>query len=409
MSDAVSDTADHVRFRVVLASIAGTWACYFVLTTIRAAIGLELQGELLWRRGLVCLIGAGITLAMWLLLRPVERRGLGVQIAVALVVAMPASLAIAQVNQIVFASIQEQVESKIAEQRGFSIRRDQAGNVIIEAPAIPGADADGPLGPDGATAGRVVLPAEDEGANAWVPLLELAIGRYFLLLAWAALYLALVAIGRAREAERRGERFRSAARAAELRSLRYQVNPHFLFNALNSLSALVMTNKGERAEEMIQGLSNFYRHSLAEDPTGDVELADEFALQRDYLAIEAVRFPERLRVSVDLPPTLEQVRIPGMILQPLVENSVKYAVAAVSRPVTIAIAAREEYGRLVLSVSDDGPGVPEPHVHGFGIGLANVRDRIEARFGGDATIQSGPVPGGYRTELRLPVEPRPDR
>jgi signal transduction histidine kinase len=409
MNDAVSDPADHVRFRVVLASIAGTWACYFVLTTIRAAIGLELQGELLWRRGLVCLIGAGITLAMWLLLRPVERRGLGVQIAVALIVAMPASLAIAQVNQIVFASIQEQVESKIAEQRGFSIRRDQAGNVIIEAPAIPGADADGALGPDGATAGRVVLPAEDGGANAWVPLLELAIGRYFLLLAWAALYLALVAIGRAREAERRGERFRSAARAAELRSLRYQVNPHFLFNALNSLSALVMTNKGDRAEEMIQGLSNFYRHSLAEDPTGDVELADEFALQRDYLAIEAVRFPERLRVSVDLPPALEQVRIPGMILQPLVENSVKYAVAAVSRPVTIAIAAREEHGRLLLTVSDDGPGVLEPHVHGFGIGLANVRDRIEARFGGDATIQSGPVPGGYRTELRLPVEQRSDK
>ena len=135
----------------------------------------------------------------------------------------------------------------------------------------------------------------------------------------------------------------------------------------------------------------------------DVELADEVALQRDYLAIEAVRFPDRLRVAIDLPDALAQVHVPGMILQPLVENSVKYAVAAVNRPVTITIAAREEYGRLVLTVADDGPGVPNASPHGFGIGLANVRDRIEARFGTDAAIVSGPVEGGYRSELRLPI------
>jgi LytS/YehU family sensor histidine kinase len=154
---------------------------------------------------------------------------------------------------------------------------------------------------------------------------------------------------------------------------------------------------------MIQGLSSFYRHSLAGDPTGEVELADEFALQRDYLAIEAVRFPDRLRVAVELPPALEQVRIPGMILQPLVENSVKYAVARVNRAVTVTLAAREEFGRLVVTVSDDGPGAPDAASAGFGIGLANVRDRIEARFGNSAAIVSGPVPGGYRTELRLPM------
>ena len=164
-----------------------------------------------------------------------------------------------------------------------------------------------------------------------------------------------------------------------------------------------MTGKGDRAEEMIQGLSSFYRHSLAEDPTGDVELGDEIALQSDSLAIESVRFPERLKVAIDVPPALEQVHGPGMILQPLVENSVKYAVAAVTRPVTISISAREEFGRLVLTVADDGPGVPGNAEHGFGIGLANVRDRIEARFGPDATIVSGPVEGGYRSELRLPI------
>jgi LytS/YehU family sensor histidine kinase len=392
-----------VSLRTVAASIAGLWACYFVLVTIRAAVGLELQTELLWRRGLVCLVGMAVTFALWLILRLVDRRSLGTQIAVALILAIPASFAIAKANLMAFADVQEKVESKIAERNGYSIRRDASGNIVIEAPSIPGADAEGALGPDDAATSRVVLPAENDGEKMWVPLIELATGRYFLLLSWASLYLALGAIGRAREAERREANFRSAARAAELRSLRYQVNPHFLFNALNSLSALVMSGRGERAEEMIQGLASFYRHSLAEDPTGDVELADEVALQRDYLAIEAVRFPDRLRVAIDLPGALAQVHVPGMILQPLVENSVKYAVAAVNRPVTITISAREEYGRLVLTVADDGPGVPNPNPHGFGIGLANVRDRIEARFGSDAAIVSGPVEGGYRSELRLPI------
>jgi signal transduction histidine kinase len=406
MKEHTGSEPPSVPLRTVLASIAGLWACYFVLVTIRAAIGLEMLDELLWRRALVCLVGMVVTFALWLLLRLVDRKRLGAQIAVALILAIPASLAIAQANIAVFASVQESVESKIAERRGYSIRRDAAGNIVIEAPALRRIDAEGPLGPDSAQTTRVVLPAENEGSRQWQALIELAIGRYFLLLSWAALYLALLAIERARTAERREARFRSAARAAELRSLRYQVNPHFLFNAFNSLSALVLTGKGERAEEMIQRLSSFYRHSLAEDPTGDVMLADEIALQRDYLAIEAVRFPKRLKVEVDIPDSLAGLNVPGMILQPLVENSVKYAVAPINRAVTITITAREEYGRLVITVADNGPGVPGGGDHGFGIGLANVRDRLEARFGTDATIVSGPIEGGYRTELRLPMVTR---
>jgi LytS/YehU family sensor histidine kinase len=92
-----------------------------------------------------------------------------------------------------------------------------------------------------------------------------------------------------------------------------------------------------------------------------------------------------------------------MILQPLVENSVKYGVSASARPVTVSIVAREEYGRLVITVADDGPGVPAGHSGGFGIGLANVRDRLEARFGAEATVTSGPGLQGYETELRLPM------
>jgi LytS/YehU family sensor histidine kinase len=242
---------------------------------------------------------------------------------------------------------------------------------------------------------------EDEGL--WRQLTDVALGRYFLLIAWAALYLALGNGEMARAAERREGEYRRAAKAAELRSLRYQVNPHFLFNTLNSLSALVMVGRTEQAERMIQTISSFYRHSLAGDPTTDVPLADEIALQRHYLEIEAVRFPERLRTEFEVPEELEDACVPGMILQPLVENSIKYAVSASTRPVTLRIAARQVGDLLVLTVADDGPGQPEAS-GSTGIGLANVRSRLAARFGDRATVESGPLPaGGYATVLTLPV------
>src|SRR5690606_7327993 len=133
-----------------------------------------------------------------------------------------------------------------------------------------------------------------------------------------------------------------------------------------------------------------YRRSLADDPTADVPLREEFGLQRLYLDIEAVRFPRRLRAKYDLPPDLEDAKVPGMILQPLVENSVKHAVAPSAGSVTLTLAAREEYGRLVITISGDGrggqdKGEPRP---GYGIGLANVRERLGARFGNEASIVS---------------------
>uniref|UniRef100_UPI00384EB969 sensor histidine kinase n=1 Tax=Novosphingobium percolationis TaxID=2871811 RepID=UPI00384EB969 len=249
---------------------------------------------------------------------------------------------------------------------------------------------------------RIIRKAvEDEGL--WRQLTDVALGRYFLLIAWAALYLALGNGEMARAAERREGEYRRAAKAAELRSLRYQVNPHFLFNTLNSLSALVMVGRSEQAERMIQTISSFYRHSLASDPTSDVPLSDEIALQRHYLEIEAVRFPERLRTEFDVPDALLTACVPGMILQPLVENSIKYAVSASTRPVTIRIAAREAEGLLVLTVADDGPGkVGESG--STGIGLGNVRQRLAARFGDRASVESGALPaGGYATVLTLPV------
>jgi hypothetical protein len=385
----------RVPFRTVLASVAGLWLCYFLLVTIRSELlDLGFAQELLWRRAIASLAGVLITIGLWLLLRLFDAKPLWAKISAALVLSVPVAVMLAQANQMAFASIEERVQSRKAAEEGLVVRRDQSGDLLVDMP-IPV-----PSG-DGATRSVTV-----DRQSAWESLEEVALQRYFISLAWCALYLALLAGEKARVAERREGAFRRAAKAAELRSLRYQVNPHFLFNTLNSLSALVLTGKTAAAERMIQTISTFYRRSLADDPTSDVPLREEFALQQLYLDIETVRFPDRLRAEYELPETLAEALVPGMILQPLVENSVKHAVAPASRKVTITLSAREEYGRLVVTVADDGRpagrGSAKPR-DGFGIGLGNVRDRLAARFGDEATVVSGPTSTGYATEIRLPL------
>jgi signal transduction histidine kinase len=402
--------AATVPFRTVLFSMVVLWATYFALTTIRSLVmDFGFQFELGWRRLVVTAAGVAITLVMWLVLRLFDTRPLWIKISAAIALAIPAALAIGQVNYVVFKDMEAAGYQAYAQKYNINLRRDEVGNLLVDVPARrdPGSPGDSATSEneagDADTQSVIIEPAAESYADFWRKLLDVALGRYFLLLAWASTYFALLAGVQARAAQRREEQFRTAAKAAELRSLRYQVNPHFLFNTLNSLSALVLTGKPERAERMIQTISRFYRHSLATEPTADVALRDEFDLQKLYLDIEAVRFPERLRCVFDLPADLEEARVPGMILQPLVENSVKYAISTVARPVTITLAARDEFDRLVITVSDDGPGVPQGENHGFGVGLANVRDRLEARFGPDIGFTSAPVPGGYRSEIRIPL------
>lgn len=408
------DARATVPLRHVVASVVALWLAYFLLTTARAAIqDFVLQDEMLWRRGVVVLFGAVMTLVVWLILRIFDEKPLLVKAVTALLVAMPAAIPIAQVNQWIFSDIQEREAARVAQEQGFALRRDETGNILVDIPVdkLQNLPPDSVVTPPGASA-TVVLQAATPQAARWREIVDVALGRYFLILAWSSLYFAMLAGAQTRESQRREERFRSAAKAAELRSLRYQVNPHFLFNALNSLSALVMTGRPDKAEQMIQSLSRFYRHSLAEDTSSDVELADEFDLQRQYLEIEKVRFPERLRTRYELPEMLAGCRVPGMILQPLVENSVKYGVSASAAPVTICLEAREEYGRLVITVADNASvkanskSRSHGNADGFGIGLANVRDRLAARFGDAATVTSGPVEGGgYETQLRIPMVP----
>jgi signal transduction histidine kinase len=234
----------------------------------------------------------------------------------------------------------------------------------------------------------------------------------FFFAAWSAFYLATVAQAQALRAQRRAANAESAAQTAQVRALRYQVNPHFLFNTLNSLSSLVMTGRTERAEEMLLALSTFFRTSLSLNPTADVTLAEEIDLQRLYLDIEKIRFPSRLKVKIDVPADLELVRLPALILQPLVENAIKYGVSPTRDNVTLTIAA-EALGqdRMVLRVTNSG-STDEPkrrgrrdsdRIEGTGVGLANVCQRLDARFGSRATCDYGPLDnGGYEVRLTLP-------
>jgi len=234
----------------------------------------------------------------------------------------------------------------------------------------------------------------------------------FFFAAWSAFYLAAVAQAQALRAQGRAAAAESAAQTAQVRALRYQVNPHFLFNTLNSLSSLVMTGRTERAEEMLLALSTFFRTSLSLNPTADVTLAEEIDLQRLYLDIETIRFPARLKVVIDVPPGLESVRLPALILQPLVENAIKYGVSPTRNVVTLTIAA-EAVGddRMVLRVTNSGSAEPpkgrgrrdSDRIEGTGVGLANVCQRLEARFGNKATCDFGPQDaGGFEVRLTLP-------
>jgi two-component sensor histidine kinase len=349
---------------IALYSILGFWLFYAVLVSLRAAVmGFEAQDALAARRMVVTVIGVVATWVLYLALRRFDHKPLSVRIVAAFSLAAPFALAMAAANFYIF-------------------------NVYDPVGLFPDSD-----------------PAKYEKAGyALMSIVEDAISRYFFLAAWAGLYLAISYASEAHRVERRAARLERAAQQAELRSLRYQVNPHFLFNTLNSLSSLVMKDRRDEAEQMILSLSNFYRTSLTGDPLEDVPLEEEVHLQKLYLDIEAVRFPDRLITRIDVPPSLLHACVPGLILQPLVENAIKYGVSRTSASVTITIAAREQDGMLRLTVTDDGDKPPSASDGGNGIGLANVRDRLAARFGDEGRIYYGPREGGgFAVELALPI------
>jgi LytS/YehU family sensor histidine kinase len=228
----------------------------------------------------------------------------------------------------------------------------------------------------------------------------------YLSMANAALLVFLVGARRSSEQSLGLARAEAAMAEAKTVALRLQLNPHFVFNTLNSISSLIVTRRYDDAEEMIERLAEFLRHSLEANPNGLVPLEDEFATAETYLDIEAVRFGDRMLIDLQCPPALSRVEVPNYILQPLVENAVKYGVARSRQPVTVRVIAEERNGRLCVHVCDDAhphPGVDTPT--GFGIGVENIIQRLAARYGDAAALTTERGPDGYAATLTLPLPP----
>ncbi|MEC7938407.1 MAG: histidine kinase [Pseudomonadota bacterium] len=179
----------------------------------------------------------------------------------------------------------------------------------------------------------------------------------------------------------------SMAHEAQLKMLRYQLNPHFLFNTLNSISSLVNKRDDSRANEMILQLSDFLRHSLYIDPVEGITLKEELDALQLYLRIEQARFGDRLSIHLDVSSEAEQLHVPSMILQPLVENAIKYAIAPCEEGGEIKVSAGlYKDDMIAIRVTDNGPGFDENVIDesSVGVGLRNTRERLNTFYRGNS-------------------------
>jgi signal transduction histidine kinase len=240
-----------------------------------------------------------------------------------------------------------------------------------------------------------------------------------LLGAWSALYYAINYYLQVEQQADRLERLEAQATSAQLALLRYQLNPHFLFNTLNSISTLVLLKQTEPANAMLTRLSGFLRHTLVSQPGGKVTIAQEVETLKLYLDIERMRFEERLRTVFGIDPAAADALIPSFLLHPLVENAVKYAVSPQEEGARISLSAQLVGHRIRLTVSDTGPGLRARagrasvaaamtgagNTVSTGVGLANIRDRLAQAYGDDHLFDiRTPPEGGFTVVIEVPYE-----
>jgi signal transduction histidine kinase len=231
---------------------------------------------------------------------------------------------------------------------------------------------------------------------------------FTVLAGWSALYFGINFYLIVEEQNDQLERLGTQASAAQLAMLRYQLNPHFLFNTLNSISTLVLLKETERANAMLSRLADFLRFTLIYEPTAHVTVAQEVQTLKLYLEIEKMRFEARLRPVFEIDPRAERARLPSLLLQPLVENAIKYAVTPSEEGAEIAVSARLVGERVRIAVSDTGPGLIENKLGpslSTGVGLANIRDRLVQAYGPDHRFDSRSTPGGgFVVEIEIPYQ-----
>jgi two-component system LytT family sensor kinase len=231
---------------------------------------------------------------------------------------------------------------------------------------------------------------------------------FALLTAWTALYYGINYFLLLEEQIDQRERLESQASSAQLAMLRYQLNPHFLFNTLNSISTLVLLKQTERANAMLARLSSFLRYTLVNEPTAKVTLAQEVETLKLYLEIEKMRFEDRLRPHFRVEAETIGARLPSLLLQPLIENAIKYAVTPSEHGADIWITAKREAHAVRIEVADNGNGDGAEFTGSpsTGVGLPNIRDRLSQAYGAAHHFETRTNDkGGFSVIIEIPHEP----
>lgn len=231
---------------------------------------------------------------------------------------------------------------------------------------------------------------------------------------YLGVYLAIVAViyvithyESLRRHELAASRLEGQLAQAHLQMLKMQLHPHFLFNTLNAISAL-MHRDVDAADRMITQLSDLLRLALEKDERHQVRLDAELDFLHHYLAIEQIRFHDRMQVEIDVAPECLGAQVPRLILQPLVENAIRHGIAMRSAAGRLHISARRRDGRLALTVADDGPGLPPGRPLRPGVGLANTQARLEQLYGNDYVLELvNADEGGLEVRLDIPFELEP--
>lgn len=203
---------------------------------------------------------------------------------------------------------------------------------------------------------------------------------------WTAIFFIMLYNTRLQKEHEMLLKAQTAAKDAQLQMLRYQLNPHFMFNTMNSISTLIIKNENDKANEMLDKLCEFFRYSLDTNAKSKTSLYKECLLIELYLSIEKVRFGERLNIKMQVSNAVMDCRVPSMLLQPLVENAIKYAVEPRKADGLIIITAEQVADRLIIKVIDNGIGLNHKVREGFGIGMSNTRARLDAMFNGDFEV-----------------------
>lgn len=213
---------------------------------------------------------------------------------------------------------------------------------------------------------------------------------------------AIYYFGEAKSREMHAARLSAQLADARLGALRAQLNPHFLFNSLNAITVLVRDHDTGTAARALEQLADILRQVLQTDRAAEVTLADEIGFLERYLAIERIRFSDRLRTRFVIDPALRQARVPSLVLQPLVENALRHGLARRTEGGEIAVTAERQGNDLVLTVRNDGPPLDAAAASGAGLGIPNTRERLATMYGDRGRLTLNNVPGGVQAEVRLP-------